>query len=80
MKTSTYKSKSGREFFCPVVETEEEMYAINDSEEGFCLSCGNTRSGVEPDARRYPCECCGENIVYGFQELLFMDLIQFDLD
>jgi hypothetical protein len=27
--------------------------------------------GVEPDARNYECEACGERAVYGAQELLF---------
>jgi hypothetical protein len=78
MKTTIYKSKSGRELFQPVIETEEEMYAFFDSNEGFCLGCGNTQMGVEPDARKYPCESCEKNLVYGFQELLIMRILQFE--
>lgn len=37
---------------------------------GFCLACGAEASGVEPDARRYECESCGERQVYGVEELL----------
>ena len=37
---------------------------------GFCLACGNEAGGVEPDARRYECEACGERQVYGADELL----------
>jgi len=37
---------------------------------GFCLMCGAEASGVEPDARRYECEACGEKQVYGSEELL----------
>lgn len=37
---------------------------------GFCLACGADAEGVEPDARRYPCESCGEPQVHGAQELL----------
>lgn len=37
---------------------------------GFCLACGAEASGVEPDARRYECEACGERQVYGVEELL----------
>jgi len=37
---------------------------------GFCLSCGNEQSGVEPDARKYTCEVCGEPKVYGAEEIL----------
>jgi hypothetical protein len=37
---------------------------------GFCILCGADADGVEPDARRYRCEACGERGVYGAQELL----------
>ena len=37
---------------------------------GFCLACGCENDGCEPDARRYPCESCGERQVYGADELL----------
>lgn len=37
---------------------------------GFCVACGEDAEGCEPDARRYPCECCEEEAVYGAQELL----------
>ena len=37
---------------------------------GFCLVCGEEAEGCEPDARKYECEHCGENAVYGAEELL----------
>ena len=37
---------------------------------GFCLACGAEAEGVEPDAQRYECECCGEHQVYGAEDLL----------
>ena len=37
---------------------------------GFCIRCGADAEGVEPDARRCECECCGEPGVYGAEELL----------
>lgn len=37
---------------------------------GFCIACGHEHGGVEPDARKYPCESCGERKVYGAEELL----------
>ncbi len=37
---------------------------------GFCISCGDEAYGVEPDAREYRCESCGECAVYGAEELL----------
>lgn len=39
---------------------------------GICLGCGLEAYGVEPDARRYECESCGEPRVYGAEELLLM--------
>lgn len=39
---------------------------------GFCLACGAEAFGVEPDARRYECEECGAEKVYGAEELLMM--------
>lgn len=44
----------------------------NDDNEGFCLACGADAYGVEPDARRYPCEECGQKAVYGAEEILMM--------
>lgn len=38
---------------------------------GFCVACGVDVDGVEPDARKYECEACGEPAVYGAEELLF---------
>lgn len=37
---------------------------------GFCVRCGAEADGVEPDARKYECESCGEPGVYGAEELL----------
>jgi hypothetical protein len=37
---------------------------------GFCLACGCEAGGCEPDAREYECEACGENQVFGAEELL----------
>ena len=39
---------------------------------GFCIKCGDDADGVEPDARRYKCESCGANSVYGAEELLIL--------
>jgi len=37
---------------------------------GFCLLCGEEADGVEPDARRYRCDNCGNCAVFGAEELL----------
>ncbi len=42
---------------------------------GFCIKCGGEAEGVEPDARRYECEACGEAGVYGAEELLLMMVV-----
>lgn len=47
--------------------TPSEVYA---GDLGACLACGSGASGVEPDARRYTCEACGEPKVYGLENLL----------
>jgi hypothetical protein len=41
------------------------------SNPGFCIDCGKEAEGCEPDARRLTCESCGEDKVYGAQEILF---------
>lgn len=52
-----------------VVAAVERSHCSLDNP-GFCLLCGEEAEGVEPDARRYECESCGENAVYGAEELL----------
>jgi hypothetical protein len=42
-----------------------------DDYTGICVACGEEQGGCEPDARRYPCEACGQRAVYGAEELLF---------
>ncbi len=42
----------------------------NDRDAGFCTACGAQVEGVEPDARGYRCDECGEPKVYGAEELL----------
>lgn len=41
-----------------------------DDHIGFCISCGEEHYGIEPDARKYECESCGERAVYGAEECL----------
>jgi predicted RNA-binding Zn-ribbon protein involved in translation (DUF1610 family) len=66
-----YTTKAGREQFMPSMEEAETM----DSEGyGFCLACGNDCQPAEPDARKYVCDACGEEKVYGASELILMGL------
>ena len=39
---------------------------------GFCIACCTQMDDIEPDARRYHCDACDANKVYGAQELLIM--------
>jgi hypothetical protein len=55
------------------VSIDQVMDAVESGEDmGFCLACGAEAYGVEPDARKYECEECGANKVYGAEELLLM--------
>ena len=55
------------------IDIDRVMQSIEDDEcLGFCTSCGEEAHCVEPDARKYQCESCGENKVYGAEELLMM--------
>ena len=54
------------------ISVDDIVQAIQSGEYmGFCIACGLEHMEIEPDARRYPCESCGERAVYGAQELLF---------
>lgn len=48
-----------------IMEASEEMI-------GFCINCGAERDCCEPDARNYECEECGENKVFGAEELVIV--------
>lgn len=50
--------------------TIEKLIAADDDLGGFCKACGAEAYGVEPDAREYECEECGERAVYGAAELI----------
>jgi hypothetical protein len=61
-----------------VIRISQETYAdMSENYGGYCTHCGDEASGVEPDARQYVCESCGERTVYGIEELLISGLIQF---
>lgn len=52
--------------------TSERIDTVIESNDciGFCIACGETTFNVEPDAEKYKCESCGENKVYGAEEIL----------
>lgn len=68
---------SGREL-CRFTMTADEYSQLDNDSMGLCVQCGADRDSVEPDARKYPCEACGENGVYGVAELLMADVIQIE--
>lgn len=65
-----YKTRSGKTQLKPSIEEIQEM---DECGEGFCLACGNTQD-AEPDARKYKCDACGAEKVYGAAELCLMGL------
>jgi hypothetical protein len=67
-----YTTKTGKQQFKPSLELAQDMDSNN---QGFCLACGEIADGVEPDAAKYECECCGEPKVYGAAELAQMGLV-----
>jgi hypothetical protein len=54
-----------------IAEAAERQLSSFDNP-GFCIKCGADADSVEPDARAYECEACGEPGVYGAEELLIM--------
>lgn len=66
-----YTTRTGKQQWKPSFEEAEAMDAEG---QGFCLACGEVQDGVEPDARQYECEHCGEHKVYGTAELVLMGL------
>ena len=77
MTAKKYTTRSGAIQYKPVLSANQARRMMFDSaNEGFCLNCGKTQSGVEPDARQYECESCGKHKVYGIEELLLMGLVE----
>lgn len=55
------------------ITLDRVMAAVESGEYiGFCLACGSEAWEVEPDARKYHCEECHANKVYGAEEILLM--------
>lgn len=71
-RKTQYVARNGAKQWKPSIEY---VMLLSESCEGFCLACGKTQSGVEPDARKYTCESCGMPKVYGAGELVIMGLV-----
>lgn len=56
------------------IERVEEAVARRNTSldnPGFCITCGHEQEGCEPDARDIECEACGEETVWGAEEVWF---------
>lgn len=59
----------------PDVTLDRVMEAVKaDDNIGFCLACGAEHFYIEPDARKYACEECHQERVYGASQLLIEGL------
>lgn len=56
----------------PSITSERIMALITtDRNIGVCAACGEEQGGVVPDACHYTCDACGEQEVFGAEDLLF---------
>lgn len=57
---------------------EEIQEVIEDgSYQGWCINCGDwTHDMAEPDAHAYECPKCGENKVFGAEELVVLGMVE----
>lgn len=65
------KAKIDREIY-----RKAAFAAVGDDELlGFCVACGEQYDGLlEPDARNVHCDCCGEDEVFGAEEIVIQGL------
>lgn len=57
--------------------TFEDYEEAVSADLGWCAHCGKfTAEGIEPDARRYPCEVCGHDSVYGVEEAMMLEMFE----
>ena len=55
------------------IDFEEVFDSLaRDLNEGFCINCGCSSMGVEPDAKEYRCDACGGFTLYGAEVLLLL--------
>jgi hypothetical protein len=75
MKAEQFIGKKSGQTRYRFILSETEYMETHDDGAGACVACGEEASGVEPDARAYECEACGERKVYGLEELLIMGYV-----
>lgn len=67
----TYKARNGNIQYKQSIDTLMEG---TENGIGYCLACGEQNENIEPDARKYNCQCCNAPKVYGCEELMLMGL------
>jgi hypothetical protein len=70
MKAIAKQINSGKTVYVIGIESTDNLSSFDS--QGLCIACGEFADGVEPDARRYECESCEQNKVYGIEELILM--------
>lgn len=55
-----------------VILEAAQRYQTSLDNPGLCTACGNEQGWTEPDAEGYECEACGEEAVYGAEQLVIM--------
>ena len=50
--------------------TKDAYHELTDAYQGICRACKAEHDMVEPDAENYSCEACGEDEVFGVEQLL----------
>jgi len=73
-----YRAKNGNLQFKPSDAWLTDIIE-SDNSTGFCLACGDSVDGIEPDAERDDCPHCGAAKVYGAENLMIRGLY-FDAD
>ena len=59
-----------------ILPTIEECMELDENGEGWCISCGTSGQGAEPDAEKYTCDECGKPSVYGAGQLAILGLVK----
>ena len=55
------------------IDFEEVFDSLaRDLNEGFCINCGHSSMGIEPDAKENRCDTCGGFTLYGAEILLIL--------
>lgn len=75
--TMQYLAKNGSMQYKPAFSWLSDI-VDSDNSSGFCLACGEENDGIEPDARKYTCDCCNAAKVYGAETLILMGLFYED--